>query len=226
VYDRGRWRYARYVDPTATQRRGQVRLNYRRDRVRYRTLGPSTYADDEASSSDAAAVGSVRRDEIGSRPLQRVLRTGTPILEHRGDPGAVVLLEQHQLRSKPYVTAPSSRARSRSRISSLSWSIAPNAEGLAAGSGSDELPSSSSSIPAYIPLRLGSRRGWARRRTDRAAHIACRQDGGLQSDLTKQLDRARGLMARAAERMYEQIGVAFDDDDTRHTVRRQKHAAG
>jgi hypothetical protein len=35
VYGRGRWRYARYVDPTATQREGSSlpQLNYGRDRV-------------------------------------------------------------------------------------------------------------------------------------------------------------------------------------------------
>jgi hypothetical protein len=49
VYGRRRWRYARYVDPTATQRRGQVRLNYRRDRVVQEDAGAIDF-DAEASS--------------------------------------------------------------------------------------------------------------------------------------------------------------------------------
>jgi hypothetical protein len=53
-------------------------------------------------------------------------------------------------------SAPSSRALSRSRISSLSWSIGPNAEGLAE---SDASPSFSS-IPAYSSsARVSARTG-------------------------------------------------------------------
>jgi hypothetical protein len=50
----------RYVDPAATQRRGQVCLNYRRDRV----VQDAGAIDVDAEASSDAAVGSIRRDEV------------------------------------------------------------------------------------------------------------------------------------------------------------------
>jgi hypothetical protein len=43
----------------------------------------------------------------------------------------------------------------------------------------------------HIPRRLGSRRGSARGHTDRCSHSSPPADGGLQSDLAKQLDHVR-----------------------------------
>jgi hypothetical protein len=70
--------------------------------VWYRTPGPSTCRC--RGVVGYTAVGSVRRDEVESTfAACAPYRYGTPILEHRGDPGAVVLLERHQLHSKLYV---------------------------------------------------------------------------------------------------------------------------
>jgi hypothetical protein len=91
------------------------------------------------------------------------------------------------------------RGRSRSRISRLSWSIAPNAEGLAAGSGSDELYLPSRRFRHIYSSSASSRRGSARRRTDRAAHIA-RRPRMAGSNLTwRNSSTVLGLMPRTAQ---------------------------